>query len=206
MMMSIKHSKITFSLIAINVIAYLLVALKGGNIMQPGGRTLVEWGANFAPLTLGHLEIWRLFTSIFLHGSLMHLAVNMYSLFSVGSAVELLCGRKKYLTVYIICGLAASAASLAYNMLRARPGISIGASGAIFAIYGFFLVLMWLREDLIHPSARRQILQSGAIFIGINLLLGFMSSGIDNAAHIGGLISGLLAGLLLAPTIRQPGR
>lgn len=174
--------------------------------MQPGGRTLVEWGANFAPMTLGHREFWRLFTSIFLHGSLMHLAVNMYSLYSVGSSVELLCGRKKYLIVYIVCGLAASAASLAFNMLRTRPGIGIGASGAIFAIYSFFLVLMWLRKDLIHPAARRQILQSGAVFVGLNLFLGFISMGIDNAAHIGGLVSGFLAGLLLAPTINGPVR
>ncbi len=202
-MNSLKYAKVTFILIVVNVTAYIVTAIAGNDLMQPGGRTLVEWGANFAPLTLGHMQIWRLFTSLFLHGSLMHLAVNMYSLYSVGSMVEALCGRTKYLAVYLLCGLVASAASLGYNTLRSRPAISIGASGAIFAIFGFFIVLMWLRKDLIHPSVRRQTLQSGAIFIAANLFLGFANSGIDNAAHIGGLASGFLAGMLLAPTIRR---
>lgn len=201
---SMQQARLTFILIALNVIAYLVVALQGGNFLQPGGRELVKLGANFAPFTVGHLEIWRLLTSMFLHGSLMHLAINMYSLYSVGTMVEFLCGRKKYLAIYLICGLIGSVASVGANLLRTRPGISIGASGAVFGIYGFFLLLMWLRKDLVHPSARRQILQSGAIFIGINLFLGFMSPGIDNAAHIGGLVSGLLASLILAPGIRIP--
>jgi rhomboid protease GluP len=201
-----KTGKTTLVLIGINVGIYLIVALQSGNIVHPSGRALVQWGANFAPLTLGHLEVWRLLTSMFLHGSLMHLAVNMYSLYQVGVATEFLCGTRKFLGVYFICGLAASAASLAYNTMRARPAISIGASGAVFAVFGFFLILMWLRTDLILPTARRQILQSGAVFIGFNLFFGLASSGIDNAAHIGGLLTGLLAGLLLAPTVRPPHR
>lgn len=197
-----QQARITFILIALNIVAYLVVALKGGNLINPTGRDLVLFGANFAPLTVGHLEIWRLATSVFLHGSLMHLAINMYSLYSVGSMVEFLCGRTKYLVIYLACGLAGSIASAGANLLRARPGISIGASGAVFGIYGFFLLLMWLRKDLVHPSARRQILQSGAFFIGINLFLGFISPGIDNAAHIGGLIAGLAAALLFVRSIR----
>lgn len=196
-----QQARLTFILIGLNVLIYLIVALQGTNFLQPGARELVKFGANFAPLTIGHLEVWRLLTSMFLHGSLMHLAINMYSLYSVGSMVEILCGRKKYLVIYLVCGLAGSLASVGANMLRSRPGISIGASGAVFGIYGFFLLLMWLRKDLVHPSARRQILQSGAIFIGINLFLGFMSPGIDNAAHIGGLISGLFASLILARAV-----
>ncbi len=199
---ALRTSPVTFILMAMSVAVYLLMALQSGDLMSPGGRNLVAWGANFAPLTLGRGELWRLFTSMFLHGSLMHLAINMYSLYSVGSMVEILCGRKKYLAIYLLCGLAGSAASVIFNAMRKYPGISIGASGAIFAIYGFFLMLMWLRKDLIHPSARRQILQSGAFFIAINLFLGFMSSGIDNAAHLGGLVSGVFAGLLLARGVR----
>lgn len=202
---ALKNSPVTFILIAVNVAAYVLMASQGSNFMQPGGRTLVNWGANFAPLTVGHGELWRLFTSMFLHGSVMHLAINMYSLYSVGSMVEILSGRKKYLAIYLFCGLLGSIASVAFNAVRAHPGISIGASGAIFAIYGFFLVLMWLRKDLIHPGARRQILQSGAFFIAINLFLGLMSSGIDNAAHVGGLAGGFVAGLLLARGV-HPGQ
>lgn len=201
-MPALKNLPVTIILIAVNVAAYVLIASQGGNFMQPGGRTLVNWGANFAPLTLGHGELWRLFTSMFLHGSVMHLAINMYSLYSVGSMVEILSGRKKYLAIYLVCGLLGSIASVAFNAMRSHPGISIGASGAVFAIYGFFLVLMWLRKDLIHPAARRQILQSGALFIAINLFLGIVSSGIDNAAHVGGLVGGIVAGLLLARSVR----
>ncbi|MBN8222622.1 MAG: rhomboid family intramembrane serine protease [Spirochaetes bacterium] len=197
-----QQARVTFILIAINIVAYVFVALQGSNMLQPGGRELVKFGANFVPFTVGQLELWRLLTSVFLHGSLMHLAINMYSLYSVGSMVEFLCGRTKYLVIYLACGLAGSLASAGANLLRTRPGISIGASGAVFGIYGFFLLLMWLRKDLVHPSARRQILQSGAIFIGINLFLGFMSPGIDNAAHIGGLIAGLAAALLFVRSIR----
>ena len=200
----IKFSQVTILLIAINVVAYLLVALVSGHFVQPTVRDLVRFGANFAPLTLGHLEIWRLLTSMFLHGSLMHLLVNMYSLYSVGSAVEFLCGKIKYLIVYFVCGLAGSLASLMFSVARGRPTVSIGASGAVFAIYGFFLMLMWLRRDLIHAPARREILRSGAIFIGFNLFFGLVSSGIDNAAHIGGLLTGILAGILLASTVRLP--
>lgn len=197
-----KTAQLTFTLIALNVIAYLVTALKGSNLMQPSIDNLIVFGANFAPLTLGHLEIWRLFTSMFLHGSLIHLAINMYSLYSVGSMVEFLCGRKKYFVIYIICGLAGSVASVGVNLLRVHPGVSIGASGAVFGIYGLFVLLMLLRKDLIHPSVRRQVLQSGAIFIGINLFLGFISPGIDNAAHIGGLAAGVIAALLVSPSIR----
>ena len=108
-----KNSPLTFILIALNVGVYILLALKGGDFMQPGGRNLVAWGANFAPLTIGHGELWRLFTSMFLHGSVMHLAINMYSLYSVGSMVEILGGRKKYLAIYLVCGLLGSIASVA---------------------------------------------------------------------------------------------
>ncbi|MBX3724001.1 MAG: rhomboid family intramembrane serine protease [Turneriella sp.] len=197
-----QQARVTFILIAINIVAYVFVALQGSNMLQPGGRELVKFGANFVPFTVGQLELWRLLTSVFLHGSLMHLAINMYSLYSVGSMVEFLCGKSRYLVIYLVCGLAGSIASAVANLLRARPGISIGASGAVFGIYGFFLLLMWLRKDLVHPSARRQILQSGAFFIGINLFLGFISPGIDNAAHIGGLIAGLAAALLFVRSIR----
>jgi rhomboid protease GluP len=94
-----RTSVVTIILIAINLVAYAAVAMKSGDFMRPGGSDLVVFGANFAPLTIGHLEIWRLLTSMFLHGSLMHLAINMYSLYSVGTMVEFLCGRKKYLEV-----------------------------------------------------------------------------------------------------------
>jgi len=169
---------------------------------EPSVEALVKWGANFVPLTFGHAEVWRLVTSIFLHGNWLHILVNMYSLFAVGTILETFCGEKKYLLIYFLTGILASFASAAYSLIRIKPTISVGASGAVLGVYATLLTIMYVRKDIFIPKARRDMLRNGALFVGYNLFIGIMVPEIDNAAHVGGFLSGIVAGFLVAPSIR----
>jgi len=155
----------------------------------------LNWGANFRPLTTEG-QWWRLLTSTFLHGGLMHLLANMYGLLFVGIFLEPLLGRTKYLIAYLLTGILASVASLWWY----DATVSVGASGAIFGLYGIFLAL--LLTKVFHPDFAKSFLLSTAIFVGFNLLMG-LTGGIDNAAHIGGLLSGFIVGLILYPSLKR---
>ena len=158
-------------------------------------QDLLTWGANYRPSTTNG-EWWRLLKSTFLHGGLMHLIANMYGLLFVGIFLEPLLGRTKYLTAYLLTGILASCVSLWWY----DATISVGASGAIFGLYGLFLAL--LLTKIFPPDFGKAFLASTLIFIGYNLLMG-LTGGIDNAAHIGGLLSGFVVGLILYPTLKK---
>lgn len=186
---------ITPILIYANIGIYLIMALMGLGFISFKGQDLLQWGANYGPLTKAG-EWWRLLTSTFLHGGLMHLLANMYGLLFVGIFLEPLLGRVKYLTVYILTGILASIASIWWY----DATISVGASGAIFGLYGVFLAL--LLTKIFPPDFAKTFLISTAVFVGFNLLMG-LTGGIDNAAHIGGLVSGFIVGLILIPVIKK---
>jgi rhomboid protease GluP len=186
---------ITPLLIYANIGIYLLMAIMGLGFISFKGPDLLQWGANFGPLTTGG-EWWRLLTSTFLHGGLMHLLANMYGLLFVGIFLEPLLGRVTYLTAYILTGILASLASIWWY----DATISVGASGAIFGLYGIFLALLFTK--VFSPDFAKTFLISTAIFVGFNLLMG-LTGGIDNAAHIGGLLSGFVVGLILYPIISR---
>jgi membrane associated rhomboid family serine protease len=186
---------ITPILIYSNIGFFLIMTISGLGFISFKGQDLLQWGANYGPLTEGG-EWWRLFTSTFLHGGLMHLLANMYGLLFVGIFLEPLLGRIKYLTVYLLTGLLASIASIWWY----DATISVGASGAIFGLYGVFIAL--LLTKIYPPDFAKSFLISTAIFVGFNLLMGLIG-GIDNAAHIGGLISGFIVGLILTPIIKR---
>jgi rhomboid protease GluP len=168
----------------------------GVDFMSPTGEQLVTWGANFRPSTLAG-EWWRLLTCCFIHIGVLHLLMNMYALLYIGLLLEPRLGSIRFLTAYLVTGIAASTASLWWHPLT----VSAGASGAIFGMYGVFLAM--LTTNLIEKSTRKALLSSIAIFVGYNLLYG-MKGGIDNAAHIGGLVSGLLAGYAFLPSLKNP--
>lgn len=191
-----KLYTITPLLIYVNVLIFVLMLIGGANIMQPGNEVLLNWGANFRPSTLDG-EWWRLFTCCFLHIGILHLLFNMYALFYVGILLEPLVGKTRFLLAYLLTGVISSMASLWWNEYT----ISAGASGAIFGMYGLFLAL--LTTNLIDKTTRRSMLTSIGVFVGYNLLFG-MQEGIDNAAHIGGLLSGLLMGYVLVFSLRKP--
>jgi membrane associated rhomboid family serine protease len=184
---------ITPILIFANVGIYTLMAIIGLGFLSFKGQDLLHWGANYGPLTKNG-EWWRLITSTFLHGGLMHLLANMYGLVFVGIFLEPLLGKVKYIIVYLLAGIIASISSILWY----EETVSVGASGAIFGLYGVFLAL--LLTKVYPPDFAKSFLISTAIFIGFNLLMG-LTGGIDNAAHIGGLISGFIFGLILYKTI-----
>ena len=186
---------ITPIIMNLNILVFAVMVLSGVNIFMPENEELLNWGANFRPTTLDG-EWWRLFTCCFLHIGIFHLLMNMYALVSIGILLEPLLGKTKYLFAYIASGIIASLSSLAWN----EQIISAGASGAIFGIYGVFLAL--LTTNHIEKAARESMRTSTLIFVGYNLLNG-LKPGIDNAAHIGGLLSGMAIGYLFLPSLKQ---
>lgn len=177
-------------ILGINVLVFVLMAASGVNPMMPDANDLIKWGANKFSLTTGG-EPWRLFTSMFLHFGIIHLAVNMYALFSLGRMIEPFIGKWRFLFLYLFAGLGGSAVSLWWhaNDLSA----SAGASGAIFGLFGLFAAI--LTTNLIDQSVRKDLLKSMGQAIVLNLMIGIFGR-IDNAAHIGGLLTGAAGGYL----------
>ena len=190
-----KDFFITPILIDINILIFVLMVASGINFLLPEGESLIRWGANFGPLTMSG-QGWRLLTCCFIHIGILHLLMNMYALLYIGILLEPRLGEARFLGAYILTGIAASATSLWWHNLT----ISAGASGAIFGMYGVFLAM--LTTNLIEKTARKALLTSIAVFVGYNLLYG-MKSGIDNAAHIGGLLSGFVIGYAYLPSLRK---
>ncbi len=184
---------ITPILIIMNVLVFLAMAITGVHLILPSHESLLLWGANFRPMTIDG-QSWRLISNTFLHIGIFHLLMNMYALFYIGVLLEPFLGKARFLTAYLLSGLAGSLASLYWNELT----ISAGASGAIFGMYGLFLAL--LSTKLIEKSARKSLLISIGVFVVYNLANG-VKPGIDNAAHIGGLLSGLTIGYAYMPTL-----
>lgn len=187
---------ITPFIIYINCAIYLFFVLLTQQFMWFPAQTLAAWGANFGPWTTDG-QWWRLLSSVFLHGGLLHLLFNSIILANIGLFLEPILGRWLYTGLYLTTGIIASLSSVVFNF----GAISVGASGAIFGLYGFFLAL--LLSDLFKPEIRRSFLRGTLVFIGINLILGFTVPMIDNAAHLGGVVSGFLLGLVGLPQVRR---
>lgn len=187
---------ITPIIINLNILFYLAMIIAGLGLISFKAIDLLHWGANFRPATTNG-QWWRLLTSIFLHGGLLHLVANMASLLFAGIFLEPLLGRTKYALIYLATGILASCASIWWHPAT----VSVGASGAIFGLYGVFLALLLLK--VFPASFSKGFLISILVFVGYNLLMGF-TGGIDNAAHIGGLVSGFIIGLLLTPILKKP--
>lgn len=150
--------------------------------------TALKMGANFASL-IRQGEVWRVITYMFLHASLLHLIVNMYSLYALGASVENFLGRWKFIVVYFVSGICG-------GLLSAATGsntISVGASGAIFGLAGALLYFGYHYRTYLGEAIKKQIIP----IILINLLIGYLIAGIDNFGHIGGLIGGILCTMAL---------
>jgi rhomboid protease GluP len=179
---------ITYGIIAANLLVFVIMVIAGVNLMEPSTGDLLHWGGNLRAYTVAG-EWYRLLTSTFLHGGILHLLFNMYALYFIGIYLEPLIGRWRFLALYLCTGILASAASIWWS----GDAVSVGASGAIFGMYGVFLAL--LTTNYIDKDTRKALLQSIVIFVVFNLAYG-TKAGIDNAAHIGGLLSGLLFGYI----------
>ncbi|WP_341675747.1 rhomboid family intramembrane serine protease [Niveibacterium sp. SC-1] len=189
---------VTMGLLALNTLIFALMVLRGANPLHVEGVRLVAAGALYGPLTLDG-QPWRLFTAFFLHGGILHLAFNMFALWQAGGLVERLFGHGRYLGIYLGAGLAGSVMSLWW-----RPAVlSVGASGAIFGVYGALLGFMLVERAAMPRDLMRELRTSALGFIGFSLFAGFVMTAVDNAAHIGGLLGGLALGAALAHPLDQ---
>jgi rhomboid protease GluP len=138
-------------------------------------------------------QYWRLFTAMFLHSDIFHLLMNGFALYILGPDTERIYGTGRFLGLYFLAGLTGSLASYAFN-----PSPSVGASGAIFGLFGGVLIFFLINRQFLGSFGRSQ-LQGLLMLLAINLFLGFTSARIDNLGHIGGLLGGLAIGWLLLP-------
>jgi len=191
---------VTWGLVAANVLVFVLMFCTAGPevLDAPKIDTLLKWGANHAPLT-GAGEYWRLLSCMFVHIGIIHIAFNMWVLFSFGPLVERTFGKVRYAALYFLSGLGASCISALWNPIL----VSAGASGAIFGLFGGMLAFthIYKHSELKEEMQRRQ--KSILILIGYNLLYGLLNSKVDNGAHFGGLAVGVISGLVLAPNNSQ---
>jgi membrane associated rhomboid family serine protease/Flp pilus assembly protein TadD len=188
---------VTAALVAINVLIYAGCAIDSlktgrGSPMDFDPIMLLSWGADYGPLALGG-QFWRIFTSMFVHGGLIHVGANMWCLWSIGRLAERVYGRWRYLIIYLLTGLASSVASLAIH----PSTISVGASGAIFGVVGALVFPFYRKRVVLPPPVLKSMLRSLLTFIVINLLIGAAVPIIDNSAHVGGLFAGLLLGAII---------
>jgi rhomboid protease GluP len=191
-------SPITWTMIVLNVLIFLAMALGGIYNHGPEAENsgLIHWGANYGPYTLEG-QWWRLLTSMFLHGGWVHIGMNMAALYSVGVFCERLFGSRRFLLLYLVAGVSGSAASVLLN-----PGVnSVGASGAIFGIMGGLLAFIRNPDSGVPPTIVGRLRRTVSTFVLLNIGAGIIYPHIDNAAHIGGLVGGFFAGMALARSL-----
>jgi len=188
-----KQYKITYSLIAINILGYILSAFLSQSLIDMDIEVLVDMGALFGPMTVLDGEWWRLFTAMFLHGGMTHLLMNMFSLYLIGRGVEQYFNTTSYLSIYLFSGLLGGLASLYMH----PASVGVGASGAIFGIFGAMGGFFIAHRDKIEAHTKA-FMKEFAIIIGINLVIGFSIPSVDVSAHIGGLIVGFIGGYIVS--------
>jgi rhomboid protease GluP len=190
--------RVTPLLLWLNLLGYLALGLAGHHFWQPASADLIRWGSNFSPLTLP-AQPWRLLTSTFLHGGVAHLLLNMSSLVLLGLLTERLTGSGRLLLVYLLCGVGGSLASLWWHTAGVN---SVGASGAIFGLYGLLLATL-VRRPLAFSRPERYTVLLFVFYLMISSLTGGLQAhSTDNAAHVGGLLTGAVLGATLpAPPV-----
>jgi len=179
-------------LFGINIAVYLGMVLNGVSPTEPNNAQLLKWGAMWGPYSLGG-QPWRMLTSNYVHVGIIHLGLNMWCLWNLGQLGEFIFGPWTLLIVYTLCGLGGSVCSLWWHPMS----IGAGASGAIFGLAGALIAALYLGKLPFPKHAFQGTLRSLLAFAGYNLVFGAAWGRIDNAAHMGGLITGLLLGAVL---------
>ena len=187
---------VTPMLIYLNTLLLLLMVAAGASPIEPSVKSLLAWGGN-ARFYTADGDWWRLGTHMFLHGGVVHLAGNVFALLYVGMFLEPLIGKMRFAVAYVLAGICGGLASLYMH----PHSVGVGASGAIFGLYGVFLAV--LSTGHIHNKAmRKTMLRSILFFVVFNLLYGLQGN-TDNAAHMGGLVSGMALGYVYYPGIAK---
>jgi|tagenome__1003787_1003787.scaffolds.fasta_scaffold20944122_4 membrane associated rhomboid family serine protease len=183
---------VTKILIGLNIAIYLITAVQGNGLNQPGGKLFNDW-ALFGPL-VAQGDWWRLVTSMFLHGFILHIVFNLVALWYIGRPVEQYLGSLRFLLLYFVSGLAGSAGAL----VSTPHGVTVGASGAIFGVLGAMLILEW--------NATGKFGGAAASMIAINLVFNFAYNGAGGNISVGGHIGGLIGGILVTLAYANFGR
>jgi rhomboid protease GluP len=182
-------------LVWINILLFAVMVFRGVSVINPDADILVEWGANFKPLTLDG-DWWRLLSNVFIHIGVVHLLFNMLALIYIGVLLEPVIGKMRLLGAFVFTGIVGSVASLWWYDIV----VSAGASGGIFGLYGVYIALLF--TNLLEKGFRATMLSSMLMFVGYNLIMGLRGE-VDNAAHIGGLVSGLIIGFSFYPALAK---
>jgi rhomboid protease GluP len=190
---------VTYAVIGLNALIWIVMVASGVDGHSPDATVLLGWGANLGIL-IGGGEWWRLLTAMFLHHGFIHLGFNLYFAWVVGRVCEQIYGSAAYAAVYLGSGLIASLVSAAWQPTAA----SVGASGALFGVFGAFLAFIVRRRSILPPEFVRSVLRNGLILIGVNLVIGIAIPGIDVIAHIGGLVAGFGLGYLITTLAEKP--
>jgi len=188
-----REYPLTYSIIVINVILFVITSAMSGGITDMDMKVLVEMGALTGQYTIQYGEWWRLFTAMFLHGGMTHILMNMFSLYLIGRGVEIYFSKSAYVSIYLFSGLLGGLASLYMHPY----GVGIGASGAIFGVFGALAGFFLAHRKKI-PAHSQRFMKDFGIVLGINLVMGLSLPSIDVSAHIGGLAVGFVGGFVIA--------
>jgi rhomboid protease GluP len=213
-------------LLGINIAVFVLMVLGGVSAIKPTSESLMSWGANNAGSVVVYGQWWRIVTSTFVHGGVLHLALNMWCLWNLGMLAEPLMGTFGLFAVYVLTGSAGNLLSTLLNWINYAPKeamppgfpiwlafpAGVGASGAIFGIAGALIILLKSPRLPVPPDELKKIRKSVIYFAAINLFIGFSINfgssrtgvAIDNWAHLGGCASGLLFAVPMVPRIGWP--
>jgi rhomboid protease GluP len=189
---------ITLAIVVVNLAIFILGGFAGVGWMSGNAALLLDYGGNFAVATTDG-QWWRLVSAMFLHSGLIHVAFNMWALWDAGRIAERLFGRWRYLALYTLAGLLGGIASINWQ----QDFVGVGASGAVFGVYGGLLAALLLRPELLPGTISKKLQTSATVFILYSLFNGFTHAGIDNAAHLGGLLAGGLVGAALVMPARR---
>jgi rhomboid protease GluP len=188
----------TVAIVGLNVLVFAAMVATGASLTGPTGHQLLKWGADFGPLSLDG-QPWRILTSTYVHIGIWHIFFNMWCLWNLGRLSERIFGGWTYLLIYTTCGIAGSLASLWLHPLV----VGAGASGAIFGLAGALITALYLGKLPYPGQALRGMMRSLLTFAGYNLLFGAAIPGIDNSAHVGGLVMGLALGAIVGPPLME---
>jgi membrane associated rhomboid family serine protease len=195
-----RSNPFTMILIGANVGVYVLMCLAGGlAITGVDHAVLIGFGAKQNELIAGQHQYWRLVTSMFIHIGIIHLLLNNYALWIIGQEIERIYGSARFVFLYLITGVLGSLGSYAFN----PQATSAGASGAIFGLFGVMATFAFKYRKEIPETLSREIKRRVLPIIALNLVFGLSVQIVDNAAHIGGLLSGVALALIVP--YKRPG-
>ncbi|MGP1716246.1 MAG: rhomboid family intramembrane serine protease [Methylophilus sp.] len=186
---------VTRLLITLNLLVFVVMLWGGAGFWHSPNNVQLTWGANFAPATADG-QWWRLGSAMFLHFGALHLGMNMLALWDGGKLVERMFGPARFLGIYVVSGIAGNLLSL---VIQGNEAVSGGASGAIFGIYGALLIYVWYARHQMQQLEFRWLFWGALAFSALTIAMGFIIPGIDNSAHIGGFLTGIVFAVLCLP-------